>query len=549
MENKNELVMSFDPKTIEHLGIKMYSHLPNAIAELIANSYDACASEVFIHLFDADNENKKIIVQDNGDGMTFDEVNDKFLRIGRNRREEGSSESSCGRIVTGKKGLGKLAFFGIGETITIETCKKEVKTTFILDWDELMSTSGEPYKPKYTTEKCETNNKGTKITLTKLKRKSIFDIVGLSKSLAKLFNFPKEFIVFLQLNDEEIIEIDNKLKYDGIVAEFTWELPTWLKKTELIDYLEHENIVGNIITTEKPIKPGMRGITLFANGRMVNKSEFFGSSESSHFFSYTTGWLDIDFVDNWKYDVISTNRQSLDWENQKTSDLRIFLTKILTEIHKEWRDKRKEKKRKSISEKTSVDIEDWYNKTPEPIQKQIEPIIEKIVDDSELSESETNSIVSSLHALLPEYTYYHYRYIHPEIKEVSQKYYESEDYYNAFLEAIKRYINKVKNKSGTDKEQEYDIVATVFGSNGILKTVKKYERPNGENFKVSTKENIEEGQKFLSMGVVKGARHPVAHEEINDLRESGMFSEKDCLDVLSLLSHLMKRLDDSEKDE
>ncbi len=546
--SEKELIMSFDPKTIEHLGIKMYSQLPNAIAELIANGYDACASEVFIHLFDNEND-KKIIVSDNGDGMTFEEVNSKFLVIGRNRREEGDNISSCGRIATGKKGLGKLAFFGIGETITIKTCKEGKKTTFILDWNELTHTSGEPYKPKYTIENCNKDEKGTTIILSKLKRKSGFDIHSLSKSLAKLFNFPDDFIVFLQLNDSEIIEITNKLKYEGIQEEFEWKLPDWLKEKGISDYENYENIKGKIITTEKPLKPGLRGITLFANGRMVNKAEFFGSSESSHFFSYTTGWLDIDFVDNWEQDVISTNRQSLDWENPKTNELRNFLTKVLGEIHKDWRAKRKKKKRKSINEKTTVNIEDWYSKTPEPIQSKVEPIIEKIVDEAELTESETNAIVSTLHDLLPEYTYYHYRYIHPEIAEVSKSYYEQKNYYGAVLEAIKRYVNKVREKSETHKENELDIVSTVFGNNGDLKTVKKFKRPNGQDFKTTTKENIEEGQKFLSMGVVKGARHPVAHEEIADLRDSGMFTEKDCLDMLSMVSHLMKRLDDSEKDD
>jgi len=546
-EHKNELVMSFDPKTIEHLGIKMYSQLPNAIAELIANGYDACASEVFIHLLDNE-KGKKIIVSDNGDGMSFEEVNNKFLVIGRNRREEGDDISSCGRIATGKKGLGKLAFFGIGETITIETCKNKIKTTFTLDWEELTNTTGEPYKPKYKIEDCKKDDNGTTIILSKLKRKSGFDIESLSKSLAKLFNFPDDFIVFLQLDDSDIIKIDNKLKYEGIKEEFEWKLPEWLEEKEITDYKEYKNIKGRIITTEKPLKPGLRGITLFANGRMVNQPEFFGSSESSHFFSYTTGWLDIDFVDNWQQDVISTNRQSLDWENPATSELRLFLTKILTEIHKDWRAKRKEKKRKSINEKTTVNIEDWYSKTPEPIQTKIEPLIEKIVEDSELSESETNNIVSTLHQLLPEYTYYHYRYIHPEIATVSQSYYAQKNYYGAVLEAIKRYVNKARDKSGTNKENELDIVSSIFGINGVLKTVKAYKRPNGENFKQSTKENIEEGQKFLSMGIVKGARHPVAHEEIEDLRESGLFSEKDCLDVLSIISHLMKRLDDSIKD-
>ena len=33
-----ELKMSFDPNTIQHLGIKMYSSLPTAIAELVANA-------------------------------------------------------------------------------------------------------------------------------------------------------------------------------------------------------------------------------------------------------------------------------------------------------------------------------------------------------------------------------------------------------------------------------------------------------------------------------------------------------------------------------
>lgn len=58
---------------------------------------------------------------------------------------------------------------------------------------------------------------------------------------------------------------------------------------------------------------------------------------------------------------------------------------------------------------------------------------------------------------------------------------------------------------------------------------------------------IEEGQKFLSMGVVCGGRNVVSHEEIADLRDSQLFTEKDCLDLLSLLSHLFKRLDESKK--
>ncbi len=536
--------MSFDPKTIEHLGIKMYSQLPNAIAELIANGFDACASEVFIHLLDEE-KGKQIIVSDNGDGMTFDEINNKFLFIGRNRREEGDDISSCGRIVTGKKGLGKLAFFGIGETITIKTCKEGKKTTFILDWEELTHTSGEPYKPKYTVEDCKIEEKGTTIILSKLKRKTGFDIESLSKSLAKLFNFPDDFIVFLQLNYSEIIEINNKLKYEGIVEEFVWELPSWLYDNGIIDYDEYKNIKGKIITTEKPLKPGMRGVTLFANGRMVNRSEFFGSSESSHFFSYTTGWIDIDFVDNWEQDVISTNRQSLDWENSKTSELREFLTKILTEIHKNWREKRKQKRRERVKETTNIDVPEWLNKVPENIRNRLDSLL-KSIDDSELSGSEQSNVVNNLHTIVPDYPYFHWRQLHTVIQNAAETDYQNQDYYRAFIEAAKRFITETRRKSESTNQSDQSMMGEVYGHQKILSVTKKYKKPDGTNFPADTLKSIEDGQKYLSMGIVAGGRNPISHEEINNLRESDLFSEKDCLDGLSLLSHLMKRLENSE---
>lgn len=82
----------------------------------------------------------------------------------------------------------------------------------------------------------------------------------------------------------------------------------------------------------------------------------------------------------------------------------------------------------------------------------------------------------------------------------------------------------------------------------MLETTANFKkRPNGQPFAESTLENIEEGQKFLSMGVVCGGRNIISHEEITDLRDSKLFTEKDCLDLLSLLSHLFKRLDESKK--
>ena len=75
---------------------------------------------------------------------------------------------------------------------------------------------------------------------------------------------------------------------------------------------------------------------------------------------------------------------------------------------------------------------------------------------------------------------------------------------------------------------------------------KKYKKTDGSPFDTHTIQNIEEGHKMLSEGIVVGGRNPLQHEEHKQLSTSGLFSEKDCLDFLSLLSHLFKRLDDAE---
>ena len=87
MAKKDKLHMSFDPLVIDDLGAKLYSTLPPVLAELIANGYDACAREIFINLNDSKEVGKEIIVFDDGIGMSFDEINEKYLRIGRKRRD------------------------------------------------------------------------------------------------------------------------------------------------------------------------------------------------------------------------------------------------------------------------------------------------------------------------------------------------------------------------------------------------------------------------------------------------------------------------------
>lgn len=547
MEDR-KLKMSFDPHTIEHLGVKMYSVLPNAIAELIANAYDAEAKVVNVVLKE-DEGGKSISVIDDGVGMTFEEINNNFLRIGRKRRHEdnGLSTNSI-RKVTGRKGLGKLAFFGIGDTINIETKKDGKCVKFTLKWNDLINSETPEYEPHFDISDCAWEETGTMIELKDLKRKSAFDKQGLAISLSKLFNFFNEsFKVYISYNGDDKLQIDDNLKYNNLDKQIEWKFP---ENSDISnDYLNSKQVSGLIMATEKPLKPGLRGVTLFAHGRLVNAPEFFGVGESSHGYSYFTGWLNVDFVDELEEDVISTDRQSLNWDLPITTELRDNLQSLLRSIEKDWREKRKIEKRKRVSSRVNINVGDWYNKLPDAIQPKVESIVNSVIEDSEFSDEKQSEVVEILHGLIPEYAYYHWRHIHNQVQNASFNDYKNSDYYRATEEAIKRYESCVQTKSGNN-ENGQRLMLQVFGKDrSILKVASKYKKMNGSDFSNSTQENIEDGQKFMSAGMMSGVRNPIAHEEISELRDSRLFTENDCLDMLSLLSHLFRRLDDAEKQE
>ena len=75
-------------RTLEHLGVQMYKQRPAALAELVANAWDADATRVWIEVPEGPvATTSQITITDNGSGMTPDEVADLYLVIGRNRRE------------------------------------------------------------------------------------------------------------------------------------------------------------------------------------------------------------------------------------------------------------------------------------------------------------------------------------------------------------------------------------------------------------------------------------------------------------------------------
>lgn len=85
--NSNIIEFSIANKAATHLGRKLYNSNPPALAELVANSYDAYATKVNIVI-----NNNYIYVIDNGKGLSIDELRDKYAKIGRSKVSEKSNQ-------------------------------------------------------------------------------------------------------------------------------------------------------------------------------------------------------------------------------------------------------------------------------------------------------------------------------------------------------------------------------------------------------------------------------------------------------------------------
>ena len=125
--------MKVELTVIDNLGIKMYVSLPKIISEIVSNSWDADARKVDVDLPSWPiNEMSEIVISDNGCGMSFDDLNKRYLRIGRLRREEEGTDTTpiFHRKVMGRKGMGHLAVFGVAKVVEIETVKDSMLTSF-----------------------------------------------------------------------------------------------------------------------------------------------------------------------------------------------------------------------------------------------------------------------------------------------------------------------------------------------------------------------------------------------------------------------------------
>lgn len=194
-----------------------------AIFELVKNSYDAGASNVRVEFIDIYGESPRIIITDNGKGMSKDEIINKWLFVAYSEKKNLSYRDSLQkrRNFAGAKGVGRFSCDRLGERIILTSKSKDdvLANVVQVNWndfeeDDLKKFDSIDIEYDSTTDE-RINDSGTVIEIFDLRERWNRDeILQLKKSLTQLVNPDStsnydKFEIFLKVKEE--LEEDSRI--------------------------------------------------------------------------------------------------------------------------------------------------------------------------------------------------------------------------------------------------------------------------------------------------------------------------------------------------
>ncbi|MFQ1048040.1 endonuclease NucS domain-containing protein, partial [Avibacterium paragallinarum] len=293
-------------------------------------------------------------VNDNGCGMDIDILKNTYLVIGKSKyntlEEQREISAKTQRKPMGRKGIGKLAPFGICRQMHVITVKDKKINWLRFSYDEMITigktSSVEEYRPdfiffnkelssydissisnnyaflqshihSFLDDKKNTNTTGTLIILTELKLKKAISPKQLVESIGQ------RFTVTLGRPDFEIYINDTLI--DERSALPTWELRIPNEGATIVDVNvngECKSIkywIGFVKEAEWPTEHA--GIGIYAHGKIAQDRPFFFKVQGREILSrYMYGVIEADLIEELEEDLISTDRTSINWENSAFED-------------------------------------------------------------------------------------------------------------------------------------------------------------------------------------------------------------------------------------
>ena len=346
--------MQISLNVLEHLGINLYSNVPAVLSEVVANSWDADAEKVIVRF---KKEIDTIIIQDDGVGMTHDQVNDRFLLVGYRRRDSQPGLTEKGRSPMGRKGIGKLSLFSIAEEIIVETVRDQGQSAFRMklgDIREAIKQNQDLYLPSPLNVDDMDFKQGTRITLKGLKkRQTINTSEALRTRLARRFSVIGPTHGFEVSVNDHVISPSDRGYYDKLQYVWTYGDFSWLEShcTNLENSGARSTDIGQppmsvtgwlgTVKESGQLKDtygeNLNRIAIFVRGKTAQEDILADFSERGVYASYLIGELRVDDLDaDQKEDAATSSRQKIVEDDPRYLGLKKFLANELKYIQSQW---------------------------------------------------------------------------------------------------------------------------------------------------------------------------------------------------------------------
>lgn len=398
--------MTISLDVLHHLGIGLYSNIPAVLSELVANAWDADATEVEITL---DHDTPAIEIRDNGHGMSHQDINDKFLNVGYRRRVD-HAKTPDGRDAMGRKGIGKLAAFSIADTVDVHTADGTVASAFRMDTDDIKAAAAvkQDYYPDPLPPSVKASRSGTLIRLTRMRKALAWTAPHLRRRLARRFSVIGPHHGFSVAVDGTAITIADRDYFKDM--EFIWHFgqpsPDWdfskapsgknagivpaevtVDRPSAGTQAQHK-VRGFIGTVEKPahLDDVNNAIVLSARGRLIHEDMLPEYRQSRVYTEYVVGEVVADFLDEDEdEDIVTSGRQRVQQEDHRYNAVKEVVEVALTRIRDDWDRRRKAKAKERALDYPSV--KKWYERMGPDKKRTARRLFGKIealrIDDTE----------------------------------------------------------------------------------------------------------------------------------------------------------------------
>lgn len=228
MAKSKNLKFNFDISSYRLLGRELITDRITALFEIVKNSYDANAENVSVEFYNVNalKNNSKIIIADDGHGMDYFDLENKWMVIGTmSKRESRRSPSPYNRKVVGKKGVGRFAVDKLGASIVLKSTVKGSKVMHCLetDWKKYEEIEAKQLRldfdnskfqyftdieNRYWEEKTTEETHGTKIEIKNVSDPWLEDdvkkaVLELSKLVSPIQTFSFPFNIYVKSNEYE----------------------------------------------------------------------------------------------------------------------------------------------------------------------------------------------------------------------------------------------------------------------------------------------------------------------------------------------------------